>query len=118
MILFARLGDRMGKERLPKRVMVGEQKGGKWLLGRQEEDWVGCLERDLSSFNPFRTAVPFWGRAGQILGSLSGKQDCSPERVSLPIEEEQRTLAAKKSGEWFRRLEEAAEQYTHEALAH
>ena len=30
---------------------------------------------------------------------------------NLPIEEKQYTLAAKKSGTWFKRVEEAAEQY-------
>ena len=36
--------------------------------------------------------------------------------LNLPIEEKQWTLAAKKSGKRFRRVEEAAEQYTQEAL--
>ena len=49
-------------------------------MGRLEQDWMSCLERDQSLFN-------------------------------LPIEEKQCTLAAKKSGKWFRRVEEAAEQY-------
>ena len=30
---------------------------------------------------------------------------------NLPIGEEKRTLAEKKSGKWFRRVKEAAEQY-------
>ena len=35
----------------PKCVMLGELEGGKGYLGGQEQDWKGCLERDLSSFN-------------------------------------------------------------------
>ena len=53
---------------------------GKGYSGGQEQDWMGCLERDLSLFN-------------------------------LPIEAKRWTLAAKKPIEWFRRVEEAAEQY-------
>ena len=41
----------MDDERLPKRVMFGEVDGGKGYSGGQEQDWVGCLERDLSLFN-------------------------------------------------------------------
>ena len=69
----------MGDERLPTRVVFGELEGGKGYLGGQEEDWTGCLERDLLLLN-------------------------------LPIEEKRWTLAAKTSGKWFRRVEEAAEQ--------
>ena len=70
---------RMDNERLPKRVMFGEVDGGKGYSGGQEQDWMGCLERDLPLFN-------------------------------LPTEAKHWTLAAK-PGEWFRRVEEAAEQY-------
>ena len=69
----------MDNERLPKRVMFGEVDGGKGYSGGQEQDWMGCLERDLPLFN-------------------------------LPTEAKHWTLAAK-PGEWFRRVEEAAEQY-------
>ena len=61
--------------------MFGQVEGGKVHSGGQEQDWMGCLERDLSLFN-------------------------------LPTEAKHWTLAAKKPGEWFRRVEEAAEQYT------
>ena len=54
--------------------------GGKGYSGGQEQDWVGCLERDLSLF-------------------------------TLPTETKHWTLAAKKPGEWFSRVEEGAEQY-------
>ena len=50
-ILFAGFVARMGTERQPKRVMLGELKRGKGSLGGQEQDWMGCLERDLSLFN-------------------------------------------------------------------
>ena len=70
----------MGNERLPKRVMFREQEGAKGHVGRQEQDWMGCLEHELSLFN-------------------------------LPTETKQWMPAAKNSGKWFRRVEEAAEQY-------
>ena len=79
-VLFARFVARMDNERLPKRVMFGEVDRGKGYFGGQEQDWMGCLQHDLSLFN-------------------------------LPTEAKHWTLAAKKPGEWFRRVEEAAEQY-------
>ena len=79
-ILFGEFVAWMGNERLHKGVMVGELEGGKGYVGGQEQDWMGCLERDLSLFN-------------------------------LPTETKQWMLAAKNSGKWFRRVEEAAEQY-------
>ena len=72
-------GTRMDCKRLPKRVMCEEVNGGKGYSGGQEQDWMGCLERDLSLFN-------------------------------LPTEAQHCTLAAEKPGEWFRRVEGAAEQ--------
>ena len=33
----------------------------------------------------FRTAVPFWEQATQILSNLSPKRDCGPERVTLRL---------------------------------
>ena len=59
---------------------MGNWRGARVYLARQEQDWMGFLERDLSLFN-------------------------------LPIEEKHWTLAEKKSGKWFRRVDEAAEQY-------
>ena len=50
-IFFAGFVARMGNERLPKRVMLGELEGGKGYLGGQEQDWMGSLERYLSLFN-------------------------------------------------------------------
>ena len=41
----------MDNERLPKRVVSGEVDGGKGYSGGQEQDWMGCLERDLTLFN-------------------------------------------------------------------
>ena len=79
-ILFAGFLARMDNERLPKRVMFGELEGGKGYVGGPEQDWMDCLEHDLSLFN-------------------------------LPIETKQWMLAAKNSSKWFRRNEEAAEQY-------
>ena len=35
-----------------------------------------------TGFDPFRTAVPFWGQTTQILSSLPPKRDCSPKRVN------------------------------------
>ena len=71
---------RMDNERLPKRVMFGEVDGGKGYSGGQEQDWMACLQHDLSLFN-------------------------------LPTEAKHWTLAAKKPGEWFRPVEDAADQY-------
>ncbi|CAN0377621.1 unnamed protein product, partial [Laminaria digitata] len=79
-ILFAGFVARTGDERLPRRVMYGEVEGGKGYLGGQEQDWMGCLEQDLSLFN-------------------------------LPTEAKHSTLATKKPGKWFRRVEEAAQKY-------
>ena len=52
-ILFARFVARTDNERLPKRVMMfGEVDGGKGCSGGQgQEDWMDCLERDLSLLN-------------------------------------------------------------------
>ena len=55
---------------------------GKGYSGGQEQDWMGCLEHDLSLF-------------------------------TLPTEAKHGVLAANKQGEWFRRVEEAAERYRH-----
>ena len=38
-------------ERLPKRLMFGEVEGGNGYVGGQKQDWMGCVERDLSLFN-------------------------------------------------------------------
>ena len=52
-ILLAGFVASKGSERLVKRVMLGEPEGGKIYiyLGKQEQDWMGCLERDLSLFD-------------------------------------------------------------------
>ena len=34
-------------------------------------------------FNPFKTAIPFWGQTILNLSSLSPKRDCGPEMVKL-----------------------------------
>ena len=36
-------------------------------------------------FNPFRTAVPFWGQTTWNLTGLSLKRDCGPERVKSSL---------------------------------
>ena len=36
-------------------------------------------------FNPFRTAVPFWGQTSQISSKLSPKRDCSAKRVKRSV---------------------------------
>ena len=33
----------------------------------------------------FRTAVPFWGQATQMLSSLSPKRDCGSKRVDTAV---------------------------------
>ena len=56
---------------------------------------------------------------GYLGGQEQGGMGCLKRYLSLfhlPIEDEQWTLAAKKSGKWFRRVDEGADQYIHEAL--
>ena len=65
-ILFAGFVTRMGNERLPKRVMFGEVDRGKVYSGGQEQDWMGCLERDLSLFN-LPTEAKHWTLAAKKL---------------------------------------------------
>ena len=50
-ILFAGFVARTDNERLPKRAMFGEMEGGQGYSGGQKQDWMGCLEHDLSLFN-------------------------------------------------------------------
>ena len=49
-ILFAGFVARMGEERLPQRVMLGELVGGKGYSGGQEKDWMAHLKEDMSVF--------------------------------------------------------------------
>ena len=49
-ILFAGLVARMGKERLPQRVMFGELVGGRGYSRGQEEDWMAHLNENMSVF--------------------------------------------------------------------
>ena len=49
-ILFAGFVARMGEERLPRRVMVGEMLGSKGYSGGQKWDWMKDLEEDLKAF--------------------------------------------------------------------
>ena len=66
-ILFAGFAARMDNERLPKRVMFGEVDGGKGYSGEQEQDWMDCLERDLSLFS-LPTEAKHW--------TLAAKKSC------------------------------------------
>ena len=66
-ILFAGFVARMGNVRLHKRVMFGELEGGKGYVGGQEQDWMGCLEHDLSLFN-LPTETEQWMPAAQNSG--------------------------------------------------
>ena len=50
-ILFAWFVARVGIERLPKRVTFGELEREKGYSGGLEQDWMCCLERDVSLFN-------------------------------------------------------------------
>ena len=51
---------------------------GLWL-GSELDFRVGVVSAVI--FNPFRTAVPFWGQTAQISSSLSPKRDCGPKWV-------------------------------------
>ena len=42
----------------------------------------------ISGYNPFRTAISFWGQITQISGSSSLKWDCGPKRVTEPGQSE------------------------------
>ena len=66
-ILFAGFVAPMDNERLPKRVMFGEVDGGKGYSGEQEQDWMDCLERDLSLFS-LPTEAKHW--------TLAAKKSC------------------------------------------
>ena len=63
-VLFARFVARMDNERLPKRVMFGEVDRGKGYFGGQEQDWMGCLQHDLSLFN-LPTEAKHWTLAAK-----------------------------------------------------
>ena len=63
-VFFAGFVARMGNERLPKRVICGEVDGGKGCSGGQQQDWTGCVERDLSLFN-LPTEAKNWTLAGK-----------------------------------------------------
>ena len=59
------------------------------------------------------------GEKGSLGGQEQDSISCLERDISsfnLSVEEKQWTLAAKRSGMWFRCVEEAAEQYMHEAL--
>ena len=49
-LLFGGLVVRMGDERLPKLVLLGETKGGKRSVGGQERCWMRRLEENLVAF--------------------------------------------------------------------
>ena len=49
-VLFGGFVARMGKERLPQRVVFGELVGGKGYSRGQEKDWMVHLKEDMSAF--------------------------------------------------------------------
>ena len=44
---------------------------------------TSLVSRHPSVLNPFRTAVPFWGRTTSNLSGLSPKRDCGTNRVNV-----------------------------------
>ena len=64
-ILFAGFVARMGEERLPQRVMIGELVGGKGYSGGQEKDWIAHLKEDMSVFG---MKFEGWRKATQKAG--------------------------------------------------
>ena len=64
-ILFVGFVARMGKGRLPQRVVFGELVGGKCHSGGQEKNWMMHLKEDMSAFG-----VKFerWRKAAQKAG--------------------------------------------------
>ena len=50
-IRFAGFVACMDNERLPKQMMFGELEGEKSYLGGPEQDWMSCIELDLSLLN-------------------------------------------------------------------
>ena len=49
--------------------MLGGVDRGKGYTGEQEQDWVGCLERDLSLFN-LPTEAKHWTLAAKKLSLI------------------------------------------------
>ena len=78
-ILFAGFVDSMDNERLPKRAMFGEVEGGKGYSGGQEQDWMGCLEHDLSLFN-LSNEVKHWKLAAKNPGEWFRRVEESTEQ--------------------------------------
>ena len=64
-ILFAGFVARMGEERLPQRVMLGELVGGKGYSGGQEKGWMAHLKEDMSVFG---MKFEGWRKAAQKAG--------------------------------------------------
>ena len=62
-ILIAGFVERMGEERLPRRVMFGEMLQGKGYSGGQEWDWIKDLEEELKVFG-----INFEGGGGRTEG--------------------------------------------------
>ena len=78
-ILFAGFVARMGNVTLSKRVTFGELEGGKGYVGGQEQDWMGCLERDLSLFN-LPTETKQWMLAAKNSGKWFRRVEESAEQ--------------------------------------
>ena len=57
----------MDNEKLQKRVMFGEVDGVKGYSRGQEQDWMGCLERELSLLN-LPTEAKHWTLAAKKPG--------------------------------------------------
>ena len=78
-ILFAGLVASMDNERLPKRVMFGGVDGGTGHSGGQEQDWMGCLEHDLSLLAcPPKRNTARWQRRSRV-----SRSDGSRKRQSI-----------------------------------
>ena len=52
------------------------------------------------SFNPFRTAVPFWGQSNLILSTLSPNRDCASKGVKKHGVEKKRLRLARIARKW------------------
>ena len=65
-------------------------------------DFLVPPRRDVSTaFNPFRTAVPFWGQITQISSGLSPKRDSGPKRVKAIFRLNQVSAASTLTDFWL-----------------
>ena len=78
-LCFAGFVMRMGDDRLPKLVMLGEMEGGARYLGGQEYDWLKRLQEDLTAFG-ISTKKKGWEASAKQLGKWYGRVEAGVQR--------------------------------------